>query len=267
MSMSRPTFPTHDCAMRVSIFLFAAMFCQVIARGQNTAPADDILSDQHGTAWARTPYNRHTWDKPSGPLPAPATLLPHAGDYVSTETNYFEIVYMPLQTRIYPYDYKARPISAQNIHVQMSLQLPTEPIVRKVPFQYVPLPAGAAEQDYVAAAVDIRPLQNQEASITFRFTDLPKGNNTTEVFSPHYDHFAIRPYLAQAAVTDADTEAIARQRICPVTGAPLGSRGPVVKLYVAEFPLYVASADCIPAVKQAPQRFVPQAPPAPRLGR
>ena len=47
------------------------------------------------------------------PLPAPATLLPHAGDYVSTETNYLEVVYMPFQTRIYLYDNKFKPVSTR----------------------------------------------------------------------------------------------------------------------------------------------------------
>ena len=221
-SMNRSKLSTRDCATRLSIFLFAVLLCQPIARGQNSGANGRYPQRSTRYAWARTPYNRHTWDKPSGPLPAPGRLLPHAGDYVSTETNYFEIVYMPLQTRIYPYDYKFRPISAQNIHATMSLQLPTEPIVRKIPFQYVPQPAGATEQDYLAASIDIRPLQNQEASITFRFTDLPKGNNTTEVFTPHYEHFTIRPYLTQAALIDADKEAIARQRSLPGERSSLG---------------------------------------------
>jgi len=43
----------------------------------------------------------------------------------------------------------------------------------------------------------------------------------------------------------------------------LGSRGTVVKLYVTDIPLYLSGEDCIAAVKEAPQKFVPQAPPAP----
>jgi hypothetical protein len=31
------------------------------------------------------------------PLPPPGVRLPHAGEYLATDTNYYEIVYMPLQ--------------------------------------------------------------------------------------------------------------------------------------------------------------------------
>jgi hypothetical protein len=215
---------------------------------------------QQGAAWGRTPYNRHI--EPSGPLPIPGTLLPHAGDYVSNDANYFELVYMPVQTRIYLYDRKFRPISARDLHAKMTLQLPWEAAPRQVPFQFVPLPAGATEQDFVAAPFDVRPLQGKDISITFELSVLAN----TATLTPHYDHFNIRPYFAKASLTAADQDAIARQRICPVTGTPLGSRGQVVKLFVAEFPLYVSGEDCIAAVKAAPQRFVPQAPPMPNLG-
>ena len=185
---------------------------------------------------------------------------------LSTERNYYEIVYMPLQTRIYLYDSKFRPLSARDIHAQMTLQLSVETAARQIPFQFVPLPAGATEQDYVAAAFDIRPLQDKDASITFQFSVLSDRSSPAATFTPHYARFSIRPYIAQASLVDADQDAIARQKTCPVNGVPLGSRGPVVKIYVAEFPLYVSGEDCIAAVKETPQKFVPQAPPMPNLG-
>ena len=180
--------------------------------------------------------------------------MPHAGDYVSSERYYYEIVYMPLQTRIYVYDHKFRPAGAKDVRVQMTVQMPNQPGPQKVQFQYVPVPQGSTEQDFVAANFDIRPLQDQEASITLELNRL----TDTVVLSPYYAHFSVRPYLAKALVTSADKDAIARQGRCPVTGAPLGSRGAVVKVYIAEFPLYLSGDDCIAAVAQAPQRFVPQ---------
>ncbi len=141
----------------------------------------------------------------------------------------------------------------------MTVQMPNQPGPQKVQFQYVPVPQGSTEQDFVAANFDIRPLQDQEASITLELNRL----TDTVVLSPYYAHFSVRPYLAKALVTSADKDAIARQGRCPVTRAPLGSRGAVVKVYIAEFPLYLSGDDCIAAVAQAPQRFVPQAPPPP----
>jgi hypothetical protein len=197
------------------------------------------------------------------PLPAPAALLPHAGDYVSTETNYYEVVYMPFQTRIYLYDSKFKPLSSRDVHATMSLQFPLEAAPRQVTFQHVPMPAGATEQDFVAAGLDIRPLADKEASVTLEFSGLAGRLNPTATFTPHYDHFAIRPYVVQAALVESDRDAVNRQRNCPVSGAPLGSRGQIVKLYVTDIPLYLAGEDCIAAVKESPRKYVPQAPPPP----
>jgi len=275
MKTKKSTHRATTWFVAIALALLSVHLSQSPARGQEagsgqirqgeTAPADDILGDHSGAKWGRTPFNRHTWDGPTGPLPTPGSIMPHAGDYVSSERNYFELVYMPMQTRVYLYDYKFRPRSAKDVQAQMTLQLSSEAPPRQIPFQFVPQPSGSIEQDYVAANFDIRPLQGKEASITFQFT-LPGGKTAAETFTPHYDHFAIRPYIARAMVTGADQDAIAQQKTCPVMGVALGSRGPVVKLYVAEFPLYLSAEDCIAAVKQAPQKFVPQAPPVPKLG-
>jgi hypothetical protein len=198
--------------------------------------------------------------------PTPASLTPHGGEYVRTETNYYEVVYMPLQTRIYLFDIQRKPLSARDVHAQMTVQLPTENAPRRIPFQYVALPPGATEQDYVMAILDIRPLQDTETSITLEFSGLPDSHNPTASFTPYYPRFNIRPYVAKVLLTAVDREGIARQGTCPVSGAPLGSRGPVTKLYIADFPLYVTGDDCIAAVEQAPEKFLPR-PPIPAPGR
>ncbi len=260
MNTRRSVSSPKDWIKLIGVVLFALLLCRTTVLGQSGGR----MGGRHGSDGKDQSDSGSKSDYK--PLPPPALLMPHAGDYVSTETNYYEIVYMPLQTRIYLYDSKFKPLSARDVHAQMTLQLPQETATRHIPFQYVPLPGGATEQNYVAAPFDIRPLQGEEASITFEFSGLQNRSSPTATFTPHYSPFNIRPYITQASLTEADRDAIARQRICPVTGVPLGSRGQVVKLYVAEFPLYVSGEDCIAAVKAAPQRFVPQAPPMPDLG-
>ena len=46
------------------------------------------------------------------PLPPQIILTPHGGEYLQTEAVQYEIVYMPLQTRIYLSDKKSKPLSA-----------------------------------------------------------------------------------------------------------------------------------------------------------
>lgn len=198
------------------------------------------------------------------PLPTQAPLTPHGGEYVSTETNYYEIVYMPLQTRIYLFDSKLKPLSARDVHARMTLQMPSENGQRQLPFRYVTMPPGVVEQDYVVAIFDIRPLEGKETSITLEFSGLADRHYSTASFTPNYSRFSVRPFVAKVLLTEADRDGIARQRMCPVAGVPLGSRGPVVKLYLADYPLYLSGDECIAAVRESPQKFLPPPPrPAP----
>jgi hypothetical protein len=257
--MKRSHFSSKDWAIPLGVGLLVTLLGQSVGWGQNSI----LNSDHSGATWSRRPITKLTdGNEPPDTLPTPG-MLPHAGDYVSNEKNYYEIVYMPLQTRIYIYSNRFKPISAQDVQAQMTLRLPTEAMARKIPFQFVPQPAGSNEQDFVAANFDIRPLQDKEVGISFELSN----KSDPSVMTPYYAHFNIRPFVARAAVTVADQEAIARQQTCPVTGVPLVGRKQVVKVYVAEFPLYLSGEDCIVAVKQAPQRFVPQAPQSPSMGR
>jgi hypothetical protein len=76
----------------------------------------------------------------------------------------------------------------------------------------------------------------------------------------------IRPYVARVLTTEADRDGVMRQRVCPVSGQVLGSTGPVIKLYIADTPLYLSGEDGIAAVKDAPEKYLPQ-PVTPNPGR
>ena len=82
--------------------------------------------------------------------------------------------------------------------------------------------------------------------------------NPTASFTPIFTRANIRPYIMQVLATEADREGIVRQRICPVSGDVLGSKGPVVKLLIGDYPLYLCCKDCIEAVKQTPDKYLRQ---------
>ncbi len=194
--------------------------------------------------------------------PAPQIVLtPHGGEYLQTEASQYEIVYMPLQTRIYLFDKKLKPLTARDVHAQMSFTLPRESDPRRIPFQYVAMPAGSGEQDFVVAVFDMRQLQDHETPITFEFSGLADRKHPTASFTPVFSPSKIRPFVARVLPTQADRDGVMRQRVCPVSGQVLGTRGPIVKLYLADFPLYLSGEDCIAAVEQSPERYLPR--PAP----
>jgi hypothetical protein len=188
---------------------------------------------------------------------------PHWGEYVKTDTNRYEIVYLPLQARIYLFDMDFKPLSAKDVHARMSPKDAPQPI----PFQYVTPPAGTTEQDYVVAAFDFRQLPNKETPITFECSGLPDchkflgiwdRHEGTVSFTPVFSPSKIRPYVARVPPTEADRNGIARQMFCPVSRQMLGTNGPIIKLYLADYPLYLAGEECIAAVEQAPEKYLPQ---------
>jgi hypothetical protein len=64
--------------------------------------------------------------------------------------------------------------------------------------------------------------------------------------------------VALAALDQRDQARIARQKVCPVTGARLGSMGDPIKVLVGNHPLYLCCTDCIAKVKESPGRYVAQ---------
>jgi len=195
-------------------------------------------------------------------LPERARVLtPHGGQYLSTETNRFEIVFMPLQTRVYVYDRLVKPLSAQEIQVQMSLIMPGERTARKISFQLIPIQPGV-EQEYLVANLDIGPLKGKETAITVEISNLPNRKQPTVSFTPMLTDEKIRPYVAQVLPVKTDAEGVMRQRTCPVSGDVLGTKGPVVKLLIADAPLYLCCEGCIKAVRDEPEKYFPRQPAA-----
>ena len=167
------------------------------------------------------------------PPPAQTPSTPHGGEFLQTDTSRYEIVYLPLQARIYLFDHELKPVSARDLHVRMSLKLPPQNTPQQVPFQYVALPAGTAEQDYVVAAFDFRQLPEKDTPITFEFSGLPDRqkflgiwdrHEGTASFTPMFAPAKIRPYVARVLLTEADRDGVLRQTFCPVSRQMLGIR-------------------------------------------
>lgn len=189
--------------------------------------------------------------------PSQRILTPHGGEFLANEPDHYEIVYMPLQTRIYLFDDKMKPLTARDVHVQMSLTLPSESSPRRILFQYIAMPEGKAEQDYVVAVFDMRQLTDRETPITFEFSGLSDRRHPTASFTPQFSPSKIRPYVARVLLTAADRDGVMRQKVCPVSGHVLGVKGPIIKLYLADYPLYLSGEDGIAAVQESPEKFLP----------
>jgi hypothetical protein len=208
-------------------------------------------------------------------LPQPPALMPHGGECLTNKNIHYELVYMPLQARLYLFDEDMKPLPARDVHAQMSLNVPPQHTPQKIPFRYVATARGVPEQDCLVAVFDFRQLPDQDTPISFEFSGLPDSqkflgiwdrHNGTASFKPSFRPSKIRPYVARVMLTEADQAGFRRQQVCPVSGRMLGIDQQAVKVYIGDYPLYLASEDCVAAVRQSPEKYLPR-PAASATGR
>lgn len=181
---------------------------------------------------------------------------PHGGQVHHTESMYFEVVYLPRQTRIYLYGAGRQPISPRGSQGQAVMHVRGHDQPFDFPIRYYTVPGGSVEQEFLAAAVDVTRIPDGAMTVDFELTDLPDQKQSQASFAQTFALTRHWPAVTVAAVSDADTDAIGRQRVCPITGGPLGGMGTPVKLIVGDQVLYVCCHGCIDKVRQAPEKYV-----------
>jgi hypothetical protein len=68
-----------------------------------------------------------------------------------------------------------------------------------------------------------------------------------------------KPRVTVVALGEADKAGVARQKVCPVTGAALGSMGAPVKVLVGDQPLYLCCKGCLGEVRKSPDKYLAKA--------
>ena len=102
----RSVFGARTWIVATGLVAAAGILCGSTALGQS--PGRGGGGGRHGgDASKQSGSDSKSASKP--PVEAPL-LTPHGGEYISTDANYYEVVYMPLQTRIYLFDSDLKPL-------------------------------------------------------------------------------------------------------------------------------------------------------------
>lgn len=186
--------------------------------------------------------------------PAP----PHGGQLTVAPTFTFEVVYLPQEIRVYLYGVvMPYPASAKDVTGEVFLQRPYDERATGVALHYVAQPAG--EQDYLSAPVDLSRVNAGELMATVKLANLPLKNRPGISFVQNVVLSRAKPQVALARLDQSDRAGIARQRVCPVTGAVLGSMGDPTKVLVDEQPLYLCCKACLGKVQSDPEAYLRKA--------
>ena len=111
---------------------------------------------------------------------------------------------------------------------------------------------GVNTNDYDAAEAFLKKL-GAEARERYEIASRPTSAHAQAVV-------VSKPNLkvALAALDKSDQAGIARQRVCPVTGAKLGSMGNPIKVLVGDHPVFLCCAGCVAKVKASPDKYAGQ---------
>ncbi len=183
---------------------------------------------------------------------------PHDGQVTKAESSAFEVVYHPQEIRVYLYGILPYATSAKEVRGEVALQVRGNPQVFRYPLRYVPSPAGSNEQDYLAAAVDLTHVRDGDMQATFNLENLPIANRPKLSFTQAFALSKTKPQVVLAALEEGDREGVARQKVCPVTGAALGSMGNPIKVLIDGQPLFLCCKGCVAKVKKDPAAFLPK---------
>lgn len=189
---------------------------------------------------------------------------PHGGQLTWLHPSYFfEVVYEPRQIRLYLYGPSQEPLSLRGARGEAVMRVRGQDRDYRFPLKYVASREGKG-QDHLNLQVDLSRIREGDMSLTFVLQGLPDRQRPVATFTQPFALSLTRPEVTGALLEESDQAGLAQQKVCPVTGNPLGSHGTPIKLLVGEQPLYLCCRGCIEDVRKAPERY---AKPVPRSSR
>ena len=189
--------------------------------------------------------------------PAPA---PHGGQLTTLEPLSFEVVYQPQEIRVYIYGPFPKPASGKDVKGEISLQPRNDQRATRLTLRHVAPPER--EQEYLSVPVDLSRVKDGELTATIKLENVPLPQHPTATFTQEVVLSKARLQVVLAALDQNDRARIARQRVCPVTGAELDSMGGPIKVLVGGRPLYLCCKGCLGKVQNAPEAYLRKASPA-----
>jgi YHS domain-containing protein len=165
---------------------------------------------------------------------------PHGGSLRQTDGMQIETVVSQGGIQLFVFDRSGQPVSVDQGRGAASLRV--EGNAKR--YRYELLPDGKGG---LTAPVNLSAIAGRQIEIDIQLVGIP----TTRGRSVSFQEVASVPASEQQLAAAA----IARQKICPVTGKPLGSMGDPVAVDVNGQRLYVCCAGCVNTVKDNPAKY------------
>lgn len=224
----------------------------------STAAHAQCACGQHADGHAgheRGAAGHHSGSAESLPADHNQPTPPHGGQLTDAAPLTFEVVYQPQEIRVYLYHPLPQPVSARGVKGEVSLRRADGRVIRAA-LRHV---AESDQQDHLSAPIDLSGATNGALTATVELTDLPLPKHPRITFTQAVALSKAKPQVTLAPFGQGDQAGVARQRVCPVTGAELGSMGDPIKVLVGGQPLYLCCQGCLAKVQRDPETYLRKA--------
>jgi len=168
-------------------------------------------------------------------------LGPHGGELSYASATWHEVVFKPAGVRVFLYDAKGQAVDASRVTGRITMTVDGNPR----PFSYdmrQETTRGAAN-NVLHLPLDLSKIPDHKMQTAFAISGIP-GQQPAQ--------FAQKFHITRSAAEAA----IAQQKVCPVSGKPLGSMGAPPAVRIGDRDVYVCCAGCTNRLKADPQKYL-----------
>ena len=171
---------------------------------------------------------------------------PHGGDLLQIGTAQVETQLLPSGIRLFVYDNQGQPFDLSSARGLALLKLVGS--AKRYRYDLFPEVQKDMSASSLAVAVDLSQVAGKEVELQIQLIGIPGAERRPAQFAADM--------VVPMTQLQATAAAIARQKVCPVSGQPLGSMGKPVSVEVQGRTVYVCCAGCIDAVKADPNKYL-----------
>ncbi len=168
---------------------------------------------------------------------------PHGGEVIQAGTNWCEVVYKKKGIQIYLYDSKGKKISSKKIRGNVSMTIKGNP--KKYSYDLYPASAKKGEENVLSLSLDLSKIPDDAMTSEFSLYGLPGSGRRATSFSQVFH-----------LTGGSGSGTVVAQKICPVSGKPLGSMGQPIKVAVNGEDVLVCCEGCVDRLKNNPNKYL-----------
>ena len=184
--------------------------------------------------------------KPLATATAKPTTGPHGGMVRQVGSMRVETLVEPGGMRLFAFNRQGQPLDLRAARGLATLQV--QGSAKRFRYDLFPETRKDGSAEAIAAVVDLSQLAGRQVSISYQLVGIPGAERRPTRLTTN----TTVPLTAAQQVAAA----IRAQKVCPVSGLPLGGMGKPIAVSVGGKSIYVCCASCINAIKENPAKYL-----------